>query len=391
VSRPPRSPGMRVLYVIDSLVPGGAERSLLALAPRYAERDIDLEVAYLHDRTGLQQQFTDAGVTLHSLAGSGTRMGWIWRTQRLLERRRPDIVHTTLFEADLAGRVAAGLRHRPVVSSLVNIAYGPEMLRDPGLRSWKVRQARLADAMTCRWVRRFHAVSDHVGEVMAKRLRIPRHKIDVIPRGRDLEALGSPTPDRRTRTRAELRLPGDAPVLFVAARQERQKGIDVVLLAMPRILEALPAARLVIAGREGNDTPRIRSTVTELGLDDAVTFLGVREDIGGLLCASDAFVSPSRWEGFPGAVLEAMAMGTPIVATDLPMVREAVGDERCAWLVPPDRPAALAAASIDALTKPSLAEERASAARQRFNERFTIDRVADQMVAFYHRTLTVPS
>ena len=383
----PRPAGLRILYVIDSLVPGGAERSLLALAPRYAERDVQLEVAYLHDRAGLQQGLLDAGAALHCLSGAGGRIGWTWRTRRLLERRRPDIVHTTLFEADLAGRIAAALSHRPVVSSLVNIAYGPEMLLDPGLRAWKVREAQLADSVTCRWVRRFHAVSNHVREVMAQRLRIPRQRIEVIPRGRDLEALGSPSPERRARVRAELNLPGDARVILVAARQERQKGIDVVLQAMPRILAAFPDARLLLAGRDGNDTPRIRATIADLRLEESVSLLGVREDIGALLCGSDALVSPSRWEGFPGAVLEAMAMGTPIVATDLPMVREAVGDERNAWLVPPDRPRELAVASIDALMHPSVAQKRASAARRRFTDHFTIDHVADQMVDFYRRAL----
>jgi glycosyltransferase involved in cell wall biosynthesis len=379
--------GLRVLYVIDSLVAGGAERSLLALTPRYAERHIDLEIAYLHDRPGLQTDLIEAGAKLHRLAGAGGRSGWIWRTQRLIARRRPDVVHTTLFEADLAGRIAAAIQRRPVVSSLVNIAYGPEMLLDPSLKPWKVRAARSTDSLTCRLVRRFHAVSDHVAEVMTQRLRIPRERVDVIPRGRDLRVLGSSSPERRARIRGELNLPDDARVLFVAARHERQKGIDIALQAMPMILDVIPDARLLVAGREGNDSPRIRALVTDLRLDEAVTFLGVREDIGGLLCAADVFASPSRWEGFPGAVLEAMAIGTPVIATDLPMVREAIGDERHAWLVPPEHPRELALASIEALTNRSMAHERASAAMRRFNDRFTIDRIADQMVAFYRRAL----
>jgi glycosyltransferase involved in cell wall biosynthesis len=373
--------------VIDSLAPGGAERSLVALAPRFAARGIELEVAYLHNRIGLQGELEGAGVTLHCLAGSGERVGWLWRTQRLIARRQPDVVHTTLFEADIAGRAAGTLRRRPVVSSLVNVAYGPEMLSDPGLRRWKVRGAQLVDGATSRLVRRFHAVSNHVADVMSERLRVPREKIDVIHRGRDPEELGSRTPDRRARVRASLRLLEGDFILLAVARQERQKGLDVALQAMPKILDAIPNARLLIAGREGNDTPRLRSMFDDLGLGQAVDPLGVRADIGDLLCAADVFVLPSRWEGFPGAALEAMALEAPIVATDLPMVREAVGDEGSACLVPVDRPEDLAAAVITISTDPDAARERTSAALERFYALFTIERAADRMVAFYRRAL----
>jgi glycosyltransferase involved in cell wall biosynthesis len=378
---------MRVLYVIDSLAPGGAERSLVALAPRYATRGIELEVAYLHDRVGLQDELEESGAMLHCLAGAGGRLGWLRRTDRLVRQRHPDVVHTTLFEADVAGRVAATLRRRPLVSSLVNVAYGPEMLSDPRLRRWKVRGAQLVDGATAQLVRRFHAVSDHVAHVMAERLHIPRRRIDVVPRGRDPAELGSRTPDRRARTRAALGLSGEAAVILVVARQERQKGIDVVLEAMPRILDRIPNARLLVAGREGNDTPRLVSTVDRLRLGDAVRFLGVRTDVGDLLAGTDTFVLPSRWEGFPGAVLEAMALEAPIVASDLPMVREAVGDDRAAWLVASGRPDTLAEAVIVSLTAPDAAGARTSAALERFRAMFTIDRVADRMVAFYHRAL----
>ena len=373
--------------MIDSLAPGGAERSLVALAPRYAARGIELEVAYLHDRIGLQGELEGSGATLHCLAGSGGRVGWLWRTQRLIARRQPDVVHTTLFEADIAGRAAGTLRRRPVVSSLVNVAYGPEMLSDPGLRRWKVRGAQFVDGATSRLVRRFHAVSNHVADVMSERLRVPREKIDVIHRGRDPEELGSRTPDRRARVRASLRLLEGDFVLLAVARQERQKGIDVALQAMPKILDAIPNARLLIAGREGNDTPRLRSMVDDLRLGQAVDSLGVRADIGDLLCAADVFVLPSRWEGFPGAALEAMALEAPIVATDLPMVREAVGDEGSACLVAVDRPDDLAAAVITISTDPDAARERTSAALERFYALFTIERAAERMVAFYHRAL----
>jgi hypothetical protein len=116
---------LHVLYLIDSLVPGGAERSLVAMAPHLAAGGVRLEVATLHQRPGLQDELVGIGVPLHCLAGRGGRVRWAGRAARLITARRPDIVHTTLFEADLAGRVAATMCRTRVVSSLVNVAYGP--------------------------------------------------------------------------------------------------------------------------------------------------------------------------------------------------------------------------------------------------------------------------
>ena len=135
---------LHVLYVIDSLVPGGAESSLAVLAGLYPERGIDLEVAYLHDRPGLQATLAAAGVRLTSAAGSGGRSGWIRRVRTLVRDRRPDLVHTTLFEADIAGRLAGAASRVPVVSSLVTIGYGKSERNEPGIRAARLFGAQLA-------------------------------------------------------------------------------------------------------------------------------------------------------------------------------------------------------------------------------------------------------
>jgi glycosyltransferase involved in cell wall biosynthesis len=381
---------MHILYLIESLVPAGAERSLAALAPNYVERGMRLDVGYLLDRPGLQADLEMAGATIHSLAGPGGRPGWAWRARKLIAALRPDLVHTTLFEADIAGRIGAWAARVPVVSSLVNVAYGPEQLTDVRLLPWKVRAAQALDVVTARAVVRFHAVTELVAEAMARRLRIPRDRIDVIPRGRDPGLLGRRTSKRRALARKALGLSED-PLILAIARHERQKGLDVLLQALPLVLRERPESKLAVAGRDGLASPELRAATTRLGLGDSVRFLGSRDDVPELLCAADAFVFPSRWEGLPGAVLEAMALEAPIVSTDLPPIREAAPDPVCAWLVPPDRPDALAAAILAVLSDPTEAAERARRARSRFLERFTIERVADQMVSFYERALSRPS
>jgi glycosyltransferase involved in cell wall biosynthesis len=304
---------------------------------------------------------------------------------RLIRERSPDLVHTTLFEADITGRIAAARARVPVVSSLVNVAYGPEHRATPGLRPAKVRAAQLADLATARVTRRFHAISEHVAGIMGRRLRIPSHRIDVVPRGRDRALLGEPSPERRAAARADLGLPPDAPVLLSAARHEYQKGLDVVIDALGAVRPAAPGAVLLIAGREGNLTPRMREIMAERGVADAVRLLGPRADVPDLLAAADVFVAPSRWEGLGSAVLEAMAMRTPIVASDVPAIRETVGSPDCAILTPPGDAAALATALTATLRDAAAAQRRAAAAEQRFAQRYDIQPVADAMLRFYAR------
>jgi glycosyltransferase involved in cell wall biosynthesis len=379
--------GVRVLYLIDSLALGGAERSLAALAPAYRERGVDLTVAYLHERPGVRADLEAAGATVRSLAGGGGLAGAVGRACRLVATGRPDLVHTTLFEADLVGRTAAWLTRVPAVSSLVNAAYGSEQARTPGLRWGKLRTAQAFDAITARRVVRFHAISEYVADAMADRLGVPRACIDVVPRGRDAASLGTRAPGRRDAARTALGLGPGTPMVLAAARHEHQKGLDVLLEAFPAVLERAPAARLVVAGRAGNQTPRLQRTAARLGLRSRVSFLGVRIDVPELLCAADVFVVPSRWEGLGSILLEAMALEAPIVASDLPAVREVVTDEVTGLLVPPDRPDALATAVVTTLADPAAAAARGRRARRRFLERYQIDHVADEMLDFYRRAL----
>jgi len=375
---------LHVVHVIDSLAPGGAEVSLTTLAPALVHRGVRLDVVALKATPGLQPALGDAGVVVTELSGS--RRTWWRQLQVLLRERHPALVHTTLFEADLAGRIGARLSHVPVVSTLANESYGTAHRAEYGSRPLRLLAAQFSDAATARFTVRLHAISCQVADVMAQRLLYPRDRIDVILRGRDPDILGRRTLDRRRRVRERLGVLADEPLLLVLARQERQKGLDLLIDALPRVLAQVPKARLFIAGRTGNETASLRAQVARVDQAGRVDFLGVRSDTSDLLCAADAFVLPSRREGLGSSVLEAMALECPIVVSDLPAVREMV-DDALAVLVPPEDPDALAAAVLHTLSSRHQSRERANAARRRFLDRFTVDRIADQTVCFYERCI----
>lgn len=384
-------PSVHVVYLIDSLSHGGAEQSLLSLAPSIQRTGIELEVVYLHERPGLQDLFTQHGIRIDWLGPANGISGRVLEIYRLLRTRRPDLLHTTLFEADVSGRLAARLAKIPVTSSVVNVGYSPPMQDPAYLRRLKAKRVLLLDRTSVRWTSRVHAISRATAHFACEHLHVPRDRIDVIPRGRDSATLGSRTPERRHKVRQTLGISRDAPVVLFAGRNEEQKGLDILLRAFPGVLHDCPNVHLVIAGRPARNvtiTDQLASAVPA----DQLHVIGVRDDVPDLLVGCDVFVLPSRWEGLGSILLEAMALDTPIVASDLPATRELLEDGRTALLVPPADVDALRRAIICALVSTVDARERARRARSVFLDSYTSERIADSMALFWRRTLmTDPS
>jgi glycosyltransferase involved in cell wall biosynthesis len=380
---------LHLLHVIDGIgASGGAERSLASMASELSDRGIELDIAYLAPRTGLRDELEASGARLFSLVGRGGLAGWTWRLRRLVAERRPDLIHTTLFNSDVAGRTSAMLTRVPVVSTLAGVPYDLRRNMDPTVARWKIRAARELDRVTARAVRRFHAVTEHVADVMSERLRVSRDRIEVIPRGRDARRLGVRTPERRALVRRRLEIDESDPVLLVVSRHEYQKGVDVAIEALPSIIRATPRAHLLVAGRPGKLTPRLREATRRLGVEGSVSFLGTRDDVPDLLCAADVFVLPSRWEGIGGVLLEAMALETPIVASDIPPVREVIGTSGGGVLVPVEDPESLADGVVGVVSDREKAVRSARLAHERFVSEFSIEIITDRMITFYEKALS---
>lgn len=378
----------RVLYAIDTLQPSGAEWSLLAMAPYLQAAGIHLEVVHFDDRPGLGPRFEAIGVSVSSVT-EGSVLGRIRKLRRLIERSDIDLVHTTLYQADVAGRLAGAWSGRPVVSSLVNTAYGPAHRAASSIPSWKLAGARLVDLTTARAVTRFHAISETVANEMAERLRVPASKIDVVPRGRDPAALGRRDPARTSRVRRSLGIDQAIPLVLMAARHEPQKALDVGVAAFAKVRRAVPGARLLIAGRRGRASQTLLDAITHHRLQDVVGVLGWRNDVPDLLAAADAFLFPTRWEGMGSVLIEAMALEVPIIASNLPVIREVLVDDGqlVGWLAPVGQADALAEGILSALSHPA---DRPQRARERFLRRYTAAAAADGMMGVYRRAIGHP-
>jgi glycosyltransferase involved in cell wall biosynthesis len=377
-------PTIHVLHVIDRLhAVGGAEVSLRQ---------------FIEDSSA---QVRHTVVTLHPVEGSSagpdprqTRVlsppaGWrggraatIRHVVDAIRSEAPDLVHTSLFEADLAGRVAAYRTGVPVLTTLVNTPYLAGMPAIERVSPTKQRLVRAVDRVLAdRATSAFHAISRSVADHATEQLGIETSRIRVIPRGRSLARLGQRTPQRRWAVRRQLGW-GARPVILNVARQEPQKGHVDLLRAVRRVLAAEPDALLVLAGREGRSTRDVCQLLGELGIDASVHQLGVRHDVPDLLAAADVFAFSSLYEGLGGAVVEACGLALPVVSYDVPAVREVLGDTH-PWLIPIGDEERLAAALLEALRDEEEAGAVGAVQHARFLERFQLETCTSAMVELY--------
>jgi glycosyltransferase involved in cell wall biosynthesis len=388
VRRPPRQSYLSVLYVIDSLGTGGSERSLAELLSPLAREGIRPVIAAFSRRPdGVERRVVEAGFDVRFIR-SASRLGRIRAIRSLVASERPHLVHTTLFESDVAGRVgAAGLRV-PVLSSLVSMSYDRVRLQDPNVRAHRLWLARMIDGWTARHLTaHLHAITRAVKEAAVRDLRIPAERITVIERGRDPSRFGVPDPERRRRARERLGLSPDDEVLVNVGRQEFAKGQQHLIEAMVEVARIRPNVVLIIAGRRGQASANLERFWQETELGDRVRFLGFTEEVPDVLAAADLFVFPSLYEGLGGALIEAMACGLPIAATEIAATREILEPGRNAALVPPGSGSHLAGAILRLLGEDQTRRAFGSRSRSIFEERFTLEGSVRRMLAMYRKVV----
>ncbi len=376
----------KYLFVINSFLAGGAERSLLELLPYFVEHGITPIIACLEYReVGFEEEVREAGFDVRLLPDGG-RLTKIRALRKLIKQERPQLVYTSLFDSDVVGRLAAMGIDVPVMTCLANTAYDPERLADPHLRRFRVRLVQAIDSVTARYLTdHFHAISNAVKDSTVETMGVKPDRISVVKRGRNVERLGTATPERRARVRASLGLADDALVAVNVGRQEYQKGQGYLIEAFRHVADELPRARLLIVGRDGHFTARLTDQVADLGLQDVVSFLGHRSDVADILAASDLFVFPSLYEGLGGALIEAIALSLPAVVSDIPALREVVVEGENAILVPPRDVAGLEKAILTLLSDLDLRAAYGARSRELFEQQFRVEKASRELMELLTR------
>ena len=215
---------MHVMYIIDSMHGGGAETSVLELAPGLAHRGVRTSIVTLLSDDGCLEDRIDALGLRRIRLKFRDPFTISQQLRALIGAERPDVIHTTLLFANLTGRIAARMTGIPVVTTLANDDYGPEHRSNSPYGVLGVRGAYAADRITAPLTTRFHAISHYIAKTMRCRLRIPGDRIQVVYRGRDPARLGRSTLDRRMRVRAALSIDAKAPVVLALGGLTRRRA-----------------------------------------------------------------------------------------------------------------------------------------------------------------------
>jgi glycosyltransferase involved in cell wall biosynthesis len=306
-----------------------------------------------------------------------------------MKQQRINIAHTSLFEADLLGGVAARLAGVPVITTLVNVPYSSVWLVD----NPKLNTAKLAPV---RWLRRLvlgacpaHnvAISNYVKQSSHKHLALAENKITVVRRAVSKEWMEPAPADLVNRLRVELHLNGAYPVLLNVGRLVPQKGQKYLIQGMPDVLRDFPKARLLIVG-DGFLRPKLEQLRDSLGLGEQVHFLGNQIDVKALLQLCHIFVFPSIFEGLGVALLEAAALGRPCIASNVGPLPEIIQNGHSGLLVAPRSAEALAQAVIRLAGNEQESHAMGEGARETIVKRFLIDQTVKKLEAVYTEVLS---
>jgi glycosyltransferase involved in cell wall biosynthesis len=359
-------------------VTGGAERLQRTFAEALDPRAVSLTVITLRDSLPESTAaLRDRGVRV--VAFPANHFADVQRTRalvRFVRAERFDLLHAHLVRSTILAGLAGRWTSTPVVATLHNTrrrAGVPPALR--AAEKWVLRRA----------AERVIAVGWETARANARALA--GRTIDVIPNA--VAEPDLPSAGERAEVRRELGIPDGAPLILTVGRLVAQKAISDLLHAFARLPATDPAPQLRVVGR-GRLEDALAGELTRLRIGDRARLLGLRSDVPRLLAAADLYVSSSHWEGLPVAILEAMAIGLPVVATgvgDVPRVL----DGRSGVLVPARDPAALAGAISALIADPGRRQQLGVSARARARAHFGTRAWADRHMALYDEVIRARS
>lgn len=353
---------MKILHILPSLGIGGTEKTLLELCRGLNARGFDNRVVALKSGGETAEKLRAAGVPVTVL---GSPDGFIpgvlalpslySKLKKTIRAESPDVVHTWLTRANVLGRCAAKAAGvRKIVSSL------RVMEREKGYHLQAERWTQgPAQAITVN--------STALRDFAVKDIGLPAEKVRLIFNGIDT-APKTPDAKKLEDFRKSWTQPGKITVGAVG-RLHRQKGMDLLLTAAKLILEKDAGVRFLIAG-DGPERENLKAQAAHLGIQNSVAFCGWVKDSAKFYSVLDVFVLPSRWEGMPNAVMEAMVYEKPVIAAEVSGVPDLIQNEKEGLTVKPEDATALARALFKVIENEPLRKSLALAGKQKITNEF---------------------
>lgn len=368
----------RVLWLIKGLGSGGAERLIVNSIPYMNRSAFEYEVAYmLAWKDSLVPEIERSGIKVHCLNYRPGREPVVaYRLTRLLSERQIGLVHAHLPVAGILARIVRRVSNGP-----------PVVYTEHNTWDRYQRVTRFANRWTFRWNDAAIACSEQVRHSIVGHngRRESRPAVVTVLNGIDVHALdevrGSPS-----EVKSEFAIPQSHRLIVHVGTFTPKKGHRYLLDAMRRLVDSNSETSLLLVG-QGPIEHAVRDRVQDLRLSEHVVFAGLRHDAPRLMKAADVLALSSLHEGLPLVVLEAMAVGTPVVATKVGGVPEAIEDGRTGVLVDPASPRDLADGLTRVLDDPELGERLRKEADRRVRESFDISTMVRAIEGVYAQTL----
>jgi glycosyltransferase involved in cell wall biosynthesis len=375
---------VRVIHLVGDSRYGGGAHIILPVALQAQHEGWHVDV--MATDPVLQQAIRNAGVGIVDLDVIRRKIRLLWdfrgliRLARFLHRHPYTVVHTHTSKAGFVGRLAASLAGVPVI---IHTAHGFAFHESSGRTARIIYSAmeRIAahwcDAIVC--VSQFH-------RDWALKLKIGTPaKVIAIPNGLAPQRAAVTKP--RAEVRKELGLADGELAILSAGRIARQKGFEYLIRAAAELVSRLDRPFRVLIAGEGELLDSLQGLCRNLRVDQRVTFLGFRNDLGNLLSAADLVVLPSLWEGLSIALLEAMAAGKPIVTTRIGSNLEVVRNEETALLVEPGNVGELVDSILRCSANEALTRELGRNALLAFLRSYTQERMLQDYLHLYRQAI----
>jgi glycosyltransferase involved in cell wall biosynthesis len=363
---------MRVLHINTERTWRGGEQQTLYLARGQNDRGLPVTVACQPD-SPMAHHAGKSGLDVVQIRMRGEAdVAAAYKLARLIRKREFDVVHMHTSHAHTIGCLASALARRGVRVVTRRVDFRPIK--------------NVFSNFKYRWgVHKYVAISNAIKQVMTDD-GIAADRIAVVHSGIDISRFDSVR--ARPELRSEFQPDSSQPVIGNVAHMADHKGQRYLIEAVPDVLREFPAAKFVIVG-DGELRSDLEARAARLGIEDSVVFAGFRNDVPEILRVFDVFVMSSYLEGLCTSIMDAMATGIPVVASDAGGIPEIVQNEVNGLLVPARKPSTLAEAILRMLNNPKEAAKFARAGRRTVEEKFTVDTMVEGNIPVYDELLKV--
>jgi glycosyltransferase involved in cell wall biosynthesis len=347
----------RVMIITHDIALGGLQQVIVNICNSMNRELFAPSVLCLRALGDYLPEFDALGIKVRLIPQkNGTDYFSFLKVAKILKEDKIDVIHTHNTQPFMDGVFGA------LLAGVKTIVHTDHARSFPDKKRYM-----FAEWFLSHFVYKVVAVSEHTAFNLQKYEKIPRGKIQIIYNGinRNIQNV---TIDK-SKKRAELGIINSGPVIGLGVRLSEQKGITYLLGAMPEIIRFFPDITLVIAGK-GPLKEKLKEQTAALGIESHVLFVGMRLDIPEVIKLFDCYVLPSLWEGLPMVLLEAMAVGCPIVATDVGGVSSIIKSGENGILVKPRNPQELTDGIIKMLSNDAFRTECIKNSLQIFNEKF---------------------